>query len=178
MKRVSQVAAAVVAVALIAYLARLALTPAVNLGVAVRAPRFVAMTVDRKPVPRTLDDYAGQPLLVNIWATWCDPCREEMPSLQRLHESYKDRGLKIVAISVDDPGSDDLIREFAKEKGLTFEILHDAKSDVLTQFLVRGVPETFLISREGAIVGSRFVADWASAASRALVDSLLFAHSP
>ena len=65
--------------------------------------------------------------------------------------------------------------EFAKEKGLTFDILHDLKNDVMTQFLVRGVPETFLISRAGTIVGSRYVTDWASAESRALVDSLLLA---
>ena len=94
LRSAARVAAVISAVALIAFVGRLALTPVRNLGAPERAPRFVAMTLDRTPVARTLDDYAGHPILLNIWATWCDPCREEMPSLQRLHESYKDRGLK------------------------------------------------------------------------------------
>ena len=176
-RRAGRIGLSVTALALLAYVVRLALTPAPNAGFPAPAPRFTAMTIDATPVARTLGDYAGQALLVNIWATWCDPCREEMPSLQRLHEAYRDRGLRVVAISVDEAGSDELIREYVKEQGLTFEILHDAKSDVMGQFGVPGVPETFLISRTGMIVGSRFVRDWASAESRALVDSLLLAPS-
>jgi peroxiredoxin len=141
-----------------------------------RAPRFVAATIDAAPAPRSLDDYAGQPLLLNVWATWCDPCREEMPSFERLYADYRGRGLRIVAVSVDDDGTDDLLRDFVRENALTFDVLHDKTSAILTQFHVRGVPQTFLISRSGRIVGTRFAADWSSAASRALVDSLLRAE--
>lgn len=147
--------------------------PTSGIAARARAPRFAAVTLDSVPVQRTLDDYAGQPLIINLWATWCDPCREEMPGFERLYRDYKGRGLRIVAISADDGGSKDLIREFVKEHRLTFDVLHDQSGDVLTQFRARGIPETFLISRTGEIVGRRFVADWSSPASRALVDSLL-----
>ena len=137
------------------------------------APRFVALSLDSIPVQRSLDDFRGAPLLLNVWATWCDGCRDEMPSFQRLYEDYRGRGLRIVAVSIDDPGSEQLIRDFIHEHGLTFDVLRDPHSDIMTQYLVRGVPETFLISRKGEIVGTRFVADWSTAESRTLVDSLL-----
>ena len=173
-----RVVVVVAVVALAAYGLRAGLKPAAGAGgaagpAAERAPRFVAMTVDPTPARKTLDDYAGQPLLVNIWATWCDPCRDEMPSLERLYQAFKTRGLRVVAISVDEPGNDPFIREFVQEKGLTFDILHDATSDVMTQFRARGVPQTFLVSRSGEIVATRFVADWAAPQNMALVDSLL-----
>jgi thiol-disulfide isomerase/thioredoxin len=140
-----------------------------------RAPRFVAATIDSVPVERSLDDYAGRAVLLNVWATWCDPCRDEMPSLERLYRDYAPRGLRIVAISIDDAGQDALIREFVSEHGLTFDILHDrgGRTGIMTLYPVRGVPQTFLISRGGEIVATRFAADWSSASSRALVDSVL-----
>jgi cytochrome c biogenesis protein CcmG/thiol:disulfide interchange protein DsbE len=137
------------------------------------APRFVARTIDSVSALRSLDDYAGHPLLLNVWATWCDPCREEMPSLERLYRDYRVRGLRIAAISIDDADKDPLIREFVAEHDLTFDILHDAKSSIMDLYGVRGVPQTFLISRAGEIVATRFVADWSSVSSRALIDSLL-----
>ena len=142
------------------------------------APHFVALTLDAVPARRSLDDYAGQPLLLNVWATWCDPCREEMPGLQRLYQDYRPRGLRIVAVSIDDPGNEPLIREFVREHGLTFDILRSPGSEIMTQYLVRGVPETFLISPKGEIVGTRFAADWSTAESRALVDSLVRGGRP
>ncbi|MEW5919020.1 MAG: TlpA disulfide reductase family protein [Gemmatimonadota bacterium] len=137
------------------------------------APRFAAWTLDSPPQMRSLDDYEGQPILLNVWATWCDPCREEMPSMERLHRDYAPRGLRIVAVSIDDPGNEPLIREFVQQHQLTFDILHDPKSDIMAQYGVIGVPQTFLISRERRIMATRFVADWNSATSRALIDSLM-----
>ncbi len=137
------------------------------------APTFVAQTLDSVAVPRTGADYAGMPMLLNVWATWCDPCREEMPSLQRLHESHGPRGLKVVAVSVDDRGNEGLIREFVASYGLTFDILHDPSSAIMDSLKVRGVPSTYLINRRGELVATRFVEDWSSSQNRALVDSLL-----
>lgn len=139
----------------------------------VTAPRFVARTVDAESAERSLDDYAGLPVLLNVWATWCDPCRDEMPTLQRLHIAYAPRGLRIVAVSIDDAGQVGLIREFAAEHGLTFDILHDARGAIMRQYPVRGVPQTFLISRDGRIVATRYLEDWFSERNRKLVDSLL-----
>ena len=143
-----------------------------------RAPQFVALSIDAVPARRSLDDYAGHPILLNVWATWCDPCRAEMPSLDRLYRDLAARGLRVVAVSIDDPGSDQLIRDFVREHALTFDVLHDAHADIMSTYLVRGVPETFLITRKGEIAGTRFGADWSSAESRALVDSLLLRGAP
>ena len=139
----------------------------------VPAPPFSATPIDSAAVHRTVGDYAGQPVLLNVWATWCDPCRDEMPSFERLYRDDRRRGLRIVAVSIDDPGDVPLIREFVREHHLTFDVLHDPKAAIMPEYQVRGVPETFFISRRGEIVATRFSADWSSPASRALVDSLL-----
>ncbi len=138
-----------------------------------QAPRFAARSIDSLAQERTLDDYAGEPLFLNVWATWCDPCREEMPSIERMYRDYRRRGLRVVAISIDDAGQLPLVHEFVQEHGLTFEILHDANAQMMPQYQMLGVPQTFLISRRGQIVATRFVADWSAPTSRALVDSLL-----
>jgi cytochrome c-type biogenesis protein len=138
-----------------------------------RAPDFAAFTLDSPPARRTLADYAGQAVILNVWATWCDPCREEMPSFERLYRDYKSRGLRIVAVSIDDRGATQLVRDFVGEHGLTFDVLQDPRSDIMSDFAVRGVPETFLISRSGQIVARRYVADWDAPLNRKLVDSLL-----
>jgi peroxiredoxin len=113
-------------------------------------------------------------VLLNIWATWCAPCRVEMPSIERLYRELGPRGLAVVAVSIDDPDTDDAIRDFARELGLTFEILHDAPGAIQRAYQTTGVPETFVIGPDGVIrkkvIGA---ADWASAANRALFASLL-----
>ncbi len=149
------------------------LPPPVHSGA--MAPPFVAVTLDTPPKPRTIADYHGSPVLLNVWATWCDPCREEMPSMQRLYDAYKDRGLRVVAVSIDDEGNESLIREFAAEHHLTFDILHDLKSEIMNGYQVRGVPQTFLISADGEIRSTHFVTDWASDANRKLVERVLLA---
>jgi len=138
------------------------------------APAFSVSTVGTPRGSRALADFTGHPVILNFWATWCQPCREEMPSFERLYRDYGPRGLRILAVSVDDPGTDAKIRDFANAYGLTFDVLHDRRSRVMDRYQVRGVPETFLISASGRIVGTQFIRDWASPESRALVDSLLF----
>ena len=141
------------------------------------APAFSAVTLGASPVTRTIADYRGTPVLLNVWATWCDPCREEMPSMQLLYDSYKGRGLKIVAVSIDDAGNESLIREFAAEHHLTFDILHNANADIMAQYQVVGVPQSFLISRTGEIVGTRYSADWSTSESREMIERLLLTAS-
>lgn len=174
--RARRVTGWVVGLGALAVLGALAFRPskdAANAGSARVAPRFAALTIDSVPQPRTLDDYAGEPLLLNVWATWCDPCREEMPSFERLQQDYRTKGLRVVAISIDDADQGALIREFVAENALTFDILHDPKSEIMKLYQVRGVPQTFLVSRAGHIMATRFAADWSTPAYRALVDSLL-----
>jgi peroxiredoxin len=126
------------------------------------ADRFRAPTVG-DPAPATygaptlagdtllLAQLRGSVVMLNVWATWCSPCREEMPGLQALHERYGDRGLHVVAVSVDARGSESTIDTFIREHGITFTVLHDVAEDVSHQFRTAGVPETFLIDRQGVI---------------------------
>ena len=123
---------------------------------------------------KSLASYRGQVVLLNIWATWCAPCRAEMPSIEKLHREFGPRGLKVVAVSVDDPGSQQAVREFARNLGLTFEILQDPTHQIKHAYQTTGVPETFVLGKDGVIrkkiIGAT---DWSSEGTRALVAQLL-----
>jgi len=139
-----------------------------------KAPDFHANTIDGTPAAKTLADYKGEIVLLNVWATWCLPCRTEMPSIQALHDRFAARGLKVVAVSVDKPGFDDEIRTFRDQFGLTFEILHDATGNIQRDYQTTGVPETFIIGRDGMIRRKVIAADnWDSPANQALFAQLL-----
>ena len=139
-----------------------------------KAPDFHANTIDGAPAAKTLADYKGEIVLLNVWATWCLPCRTEMPSIQALHDRFAARGLKVVAVSVDKPGFDDEIRTFRDQFGLTFEILHDATGNIQRDYQTTGVPETFIIGRDGMIRRKVIAADnWDSPANQALFAQLL-----
>lgn len=123
---------------------------------------------------RTLRDYKGQVVVLNIWATWCPPCREEMPSIQRLYAQYEREGLKVVAVSIDAPGQDALIRDFVRQYGLTFDVLHDERGAIQRDYQTTGVPETFVLGRDGLIRKKVAMGiNWDSDANRALVTQLL-----
>jgi len=146
-------------------------------GLGAKAPDFVATTLDSPSVKKTLADYRGEVLLINIWATWCGPCRVEMPSIEKLHAAYASKGLKVVAISVDDPGAEALVREFAKQYNLTFEVLHDPggqDGNVSRDYQTSGYPETVIIGRDG-VIRRKFLGatDWNSPSNRGLIDRLL-----
>jgi len=107
-----------------------------------------------------LADLEDKVVLVNIWATWCEPCRDEMPSLQRLYDALKDeKGFEILAVSVDAPEGerDDSgnqggnLASFVHEYGLTFPILHDARGEIRQTYQTTGVPESFVIAKGGVI---------------------------
>ncbi|HMG70537.1 MAG TPA: TlpA disulfide reductase family protein [Gemmatimonadaceae bacterium] len=139
-----------------------------------KAPDFKALTLDSIPKEKSLADYRGQVVMINVWATWCLPCRIEMPSIEALHKSYGPKGLKIVAVSIDDPGMDAGIRAFAQKYGLTFEILHDPTGKIVDQYDISGYPETFIVGRDGVIRKKLMSAtDWNSPEARSLVDRLL-----
>ena len=114
------------------------------------APDFVASNVMTGEI-RTLSDYRGQVVLLNIWATWCVPCEVEMPSMERLHRELGPEGLRVVAVSVDETGSDN-VRNWVREHGLTFDVLQDRSRRIEWQFRTAGVPETIVIDRDGRIV--------------------------
>lgn len=93
----------------------------------------------------------GRVVLLNVWATWCHPCRAEIPILQALHERYAARGLDLVGVSVDAHGEEATIRDFAKDFNMTYPLWLDPDERVQSTFLAIGVPATFLIDRHGVL---------------------------
>lgn len=140
------------------------------------APAFRAVTTAAgAPVTvKSLADYKGQVVVLNLWATWCGPCRVEMPSLEKLHEELGPKGLKIVAVSIDNPGMEDAIRDFKKELGLKFEVLYAPDGKIRDDYQATGYPETFIIGRDG-VIRKRVIAatDWDAEPQKALLRQLL-----
>jgi cytochrome c biogenesis protein CcmG, thiol:disulfide interchange protein DsbE len=138
-----------------------------------RAPAFAAKTLDARPAERSLADYKGQVVLVNVWATWCAPCRHEMPSMEAMYKDFAPRGFKIVAVSVDNAGDEQKVRDFAKAFGITFDVLHDPTGAIQQTYMTTGVPENFLVGADGVIRKKSYVQDWNSETNRALIARLL-----
>lgn len=121
------------------------------------APEFAVPDLDGEVV--RLSDHLGHVVLVNVWATWCLPCRYEMPSMERLYKELADDGLEILAVSIDaDPGAFDFfgrpggdIAVFGDSLGLTFPLLRNPSGDIQQLYQTTGVPETFLVGRDGII---------------------------
>jgi cytochrome c biogenesis protein CcmG, thiol:disulfide interchange protein DsbE len=157
------------------------LRPELNLlEIGSRAPEFHATDL-RTNRPATIADYRGKVVLVNIWATWCAPCRAEMPSMERLYQKLQGTDFRIAAVSVDgdvfhlegsQPPSG--IMAFANDLALTFDILHDPSGEIRKAYDIFGVPESFVIDRDGVIV-KRIIgaADWDAPVNAALIRSLL-----
>jgi thiol-disulfide isomerase/thioredoxin len=148
----------VAAVVLFAWVGRERYRPVITGAV---APEFTVVTLDGEEV--NLSDYRDRVILLNVWATWCAPCREEMPSMQRLYESVRADGagkdFEILAVSIDAPmGKPDVagrpggdLAAFAAEYGLTFTILHNPSGDIQRTYQTTGVPESFVIGKDGLI---------------------------
>jgi peroxiredoxin len=99
----------------------------------------------------SLAQQKGKVVLLNIWATWCHPCRTEIPELRAIHARYRDRGLELIGVSVDTDGTDEAIRTFMTDYQMTFPVWRDPDERISTQFLTVGVPATFLIDRNGIL---------------------------
>jgi cytochrome c biogenesis protein CcmG/thiol:disulfide interchange protein DsbE len=99
----------------------------------------------------SLADQSGKVVLLNVWATWCHPCRDEIPELRAIHGKYEKRGLELIGVSVDADGADENIRAFMKEFEMTYPVWLDPAERISTQLLVVGVPATFLIDRKGVL---------------------------
>jgi cytochrome c biogenesis protein CcmG, thiol:disulfide interchange protein DsbE len=128
-----------------------ACAPEVSVPTAGRAmPSFTAASLDGG-AEVTFAELVGETVVLNVWATWCTPCRQEMPALERLHRLYGGRGLRVVAVSVDRAGAEGEIRDFVAEHDLTFDILHDPAGDIQRRYGLRGLPETFLIGPDGVL---------------------------
>jgi cytochrome c biogenesis protein CcmG, thiol:disulfide interchange protein DsbE len=121
---------------------------------------------------------AGEPVtLLHVWATWCGPCQKEFPEIEAIQREFGPRGLRIVAVSVDE-GDDDPVRAFAEDKGATFEIGRDPDGSIRRLYQGIGVPESYLISADGRLLVRQFGAiPEGAAAMRAEIEKALTASS-
>lgn len=113
------------------------------------APAYSTRSLEGDSV--SLAGLRGKVVILNIWATWCHPCRTEIPELRGIHERYRARGLELVGVSVDSDGTDDAVRSFMKDYEMTFPVWRDPEERISTRFLAVGVPATFLIDRKGVL---------------------------
>ncbi len=135
------------------------------------APDFTLKTPDGDAY--TLSQLRGQAVLVNLWATWCPPCRAEMPSIERMYQEYKDRGFIVLAVDMttqDDPFA---VVPFTREHGLTFPILLDETNDVASAYQLRSLPSSFFIDPDGIITEVVIGGPMSEALLRARIEQIL-----
>lgn len=111
------------------------------------APDFTLETLDGEPV--TLSELRGQPVVMNFWASWCGPCRAEMPELQRLHDRLAEAG--VVVLGVNQGESPETVARYREEIGVDFPAVLDRRTGVSQKYLVNSLPTTFFVDREGVI---------------------------
>jgi len=111
------------------------------------APDFQLSTLNGQPV--SLSDLRGKPVLVNFWATWCLPCRGEMPYIQQIYDEWQAKGLVLLAINIGESPSQ--VAKFMQSQGLSLPVLLDGKGNIAVMYNVRAIPTTFFIDRDGII---------------------------
>lgn len=138
-----------------------------------QAPDFRAVNLRTTDTVSLRDTYKGQVVLVNLWATWCAPCRKEMPAMEELYRELGPKGFRIAAVSVDEGDLKEVLA-FTDELKLTFDILHDGDGSVQRAYQTIMFPESFLIDKDGMIV-KKVIGEhpWSSDANRRIIAQLL-----
>jgi cytochrome c biogenesis protein CcmG/thiol:disulfide interchange protein DsbE len=114
-----------------------------------RAPEFELPTSQGEQI--SLSELRGQAVIINLWASWCPPCREEMPALQKVYESYHDQGLEILAVNATTQDNLTAAVEFSNQLGLAFPILLDTEGEVSSLYRLQSLPTTYFVGRDGFI---------------------------
>lgn len=109
---------------------------------------------------KNIKEFRGKTVMLNFWATWCPPCRAEMPSMEKLWNKSKNKNFVIVAVSVDE-SSTSKVTEFIKKNKYTFPVFHDVSGKLAEMFLIRSIPTTYIVDKSGVIVSKYLGAeDW------------------
>jgi cytochrome c biogenesis protein CcmG/thiol:disulfide interchange protein DsbE len=146
-----------------------------RIAVGNRAPDFTATDIRTGKAASLYRDYRGTVTLVNVWATWCGPCRQEMPAMDSLFRALGPRGFRIAAVSIDSD-SVAVVRKFVQDYHLSFDVLHDPKGTIEGIYQTTGYPESFLVDRTGQIIRIAMLATpWNSAENRRIIEELLAA---
>lgn len=135
------------------------------------APDFTLIDMQGQKV--SLSQYRGKVVIINFWATWCPPCREEMPSMEKLYQDYQDKGLVMLAVNVEENGRE-VVADFLEKTPYSFSILLDEDNTVQDTYGVYRFPESYIIDRNGIVVekiiGGR---DWLSGPTFKMINFLL-----
>jgi peroxiredoxin len=113
------------------------------------APDFTLDLLDGSEM--TLSDFKGQVVLVNLWASWCPPCRTEMPAIEAAYQAYEERGFVVLGVNTTDQDSEQDAAAFVQQIGVTFPILLDRSGEVSRAYQLRGLPTSYFIDRDGII---------------------------
>ncbi|HUZ18893.1 MAG TPA: TlpA disulfide reductase family protein [Spirochaetia bacterium] len=120
----------------------------------------------------SLSSFKGSVVVLNFWATWCGPCRSEMPSLETLYTTYKDKGLVVVGVNLQEGSA--AVQQYVKNEGLTFPVLLDSSGRVGLTYGARSIPTTYIIDKQGDVtsggIGAR---EWLTPDTEALINALL-----
>ncbi len=123
--------------------------PALPGAIGTTAPAYGAVTMSGDSVD--IASMKGQVVLLNVWATWCIPCRREVPELQALHQDLEARGLRVWGVSIDGGEADADVKGFIDDFKMTYTVLRDPAERVLNVFRIQGVPASYLIDRDGVV---------------------------
>jgi thiol-disulfide isomerase/thioredoxin len=149
------------------YMKQLAIVP---FDQKIKAQNFILKDLEGNDV--SLENYRGKIILINFWATWCLPCRVEMPSMEKLYQEYKNKGFSILAIDMQEDA--DSVKAFKEQYKLNFPILLDSEGSVGEFYGVISIPTTYLVDRDGYIIGGAIGArDWANESAFMLINQLL-----
>ncbi len=121
-------------------------------GESPQAPDFELPLLDGNGTLR-LSSLEGKAVVINFWASWCEPCKEEAPRLEAAWQQWRDRGVVVIGVDAQDFRSD--ARRFVKRYGVTYPIVHDGRGATLGRFGVTGFPETWFVGKDGTLVGER-----------------------
>jgi len=135
------------------------------------APDFELNTTSGETIK--LSELRGQAVLVNLWATWCPPCREEMQSIEKVHNEYKDQGFVVLAVNMTYQDNPQKIAPFLNERGLTFPVLLDETGNMADDYQLRSLPSSFFIGRDGVINEVVIGGPMAEALLRTRVENIL-----
>lgn len=151
-------------------------SPGIGVEVGQLAPDFRIKNL--KGGVTALSQHRGKVVLINFWATWCEPCRAEMPSMEELYSNYSRNDFEILAVSIDTIGEPP-VRFFIEDFGFTFPVLMDEQFTVNDHYQVRVVPTTILIDRKGVIARRVLGAkDWTEPDARLMIDRLVRGEEP